>query len=418
MGGGSPKQGMRQALALRYTSGSVSGKPETLMKALRALSPVVASLLLLASTPADAQATTFYGCIDGKTQLLRMVSQASECDLKKEALIQWNNPGPQGPQGPQGSAGTTTLSGELQEAFDLVIQRGRLYVTNGSAAYGSQDTVSVLDVPSNTRVATFATGGNYPYALAANRAGTRIYVVNSDSASLGVIDTGTNVVVGTLPVAALPVDVLVNPSQMRVYVASLSGAVSVFDTSTNLLVAQIPLGGEVFFLSTNPSGTRLYVSAAPYLHVVDTQSNVLITSINVGNQSGAMAYSAATNRLYIVQGNENQITVVDAGTNTVLATLTGVGARPYGVVSNQSGSRVWFSSMNSQTVSRLDPSTNTVTNTVSLGANPTLIALNDAGTRLYATCDDQTVKVLDASTLQLLAAVPVPGAPRAMALIR
>jgi len=70
-----------------------------------------------------------------------------------------------------------------------------------------------------------------PTGVAVNPTGSRLYVANTLSNTVSVIDTATNGVVATIPVGDAPIGVAVAPDARRVYVAnSASSSVSVIDT--------------------------------------------------------------------------------------------------------------------------------------------------------------------------------------------
>jgi YVTN family beta-propeller protein len=76
------------------------------------------------------------------------------------------------------------------------------------------------------------TVGNQPFGVAVTPDGSKVYVANEVSASVSVIDTATNTVVGTIPVGNFPIGVAVIPDGSKVYVtdgasASVSRAASI-----------------------------------------------------------------------------------------------------------------------------------------------------------------------------------------------
>src|SRR5262249_58644631 len=76
---------------------------------------------------------------------------------------------------------------------------------------------------------------------------SKVYVVNSNTNTVSVIDTATNTVIGSpIPVQLDPRGVAVAPDGSKVYVgdeiAFVGGTVSVIDTVTNAVSATIPIG--------------------------------------------------------------------------------------------------------------------------------------------------------------------------------
>ena len=76
------------------------------------------------------------------------------------------------------------------------------------------------------------------------RPGLRVVVsTNSLAATVSVIETGTNTVVGTVPVGSAPEGTAVNSTGSRVYVSNYSSnSVSVIDTATNSVISTVTVG--------------------------------------------------------------------------------------------------------------------------------------------------------------------------------
>ena len=82
-----------------------------------------------------------------------------------------------------------------------------------------------------------------------------------------------------------------------------------------------------------------------------------------------MAVNAAGTRVYVANNGSTTVSVIDATTNAVIATLV-VGLNPTGIALNPTGTRVYVANFNSGTVSVVDAATNTVIDTVSVGRAP------------------------------------------------
>ncbi len=80
------------------------------------------------------------------------------------------------------------------------------------------------------------------------------YVANTASSDVSVIDTATNMVVGSpIPVGLTPFGVAVTPDGARVYVVNVvSSDVSVIDTVTNTVVATIMVGDNPIAVAITP----------------------------------------------------------------------------------------------------------------------------------------------------------------------
>jgi YVTN family beta-propeller protein len=76
--------------------------------------------------------------------------------------------------------------------------------------------------------------------------------------------------------------------------------------------------------------------------------------------SAVVVSQAKTNYAYVANngGSSNTVSVIDTANNTVVTTIT-VGANPWGVAVNQAGSVAYVTNSNSATVSVIKTSTNT-----------------------------------------------------------
>ena len=289
------------------------------------------------------------------------------------------------------------------------------YITNQL-----DDTVSVMDTATNTVTTTIAVG-DYPDGVSVNAAGTRVYVTNAGNDTVSVINTATNAVVATVPVGGFPRGIVVNPAGTRVYVANNNdGTVTVIDTTTNGVVgAPVVVGSQPWGIAINTAGTRVYV--ANYLDdtvsVIDTATNMVVGApVAVGDGPLGIAINPAGTRLYVANSledvnpaHEGTVSVVDTGTNTVVATVI-VGEDPYGIVVSPNGSRIYVANCCAQTVSVIEATGNTVVATVTVGNNPQGISVNAAGTRVYVVNNgDGTVSTIDTATNTVVGAPVVVG---------
>ncbi|GIW43914.1 MAG: hypothetical protein KatS3mg077_1196 [Candidatus Binatia bacterium] len=91
--------------------------------------------------------------------------------------------------------------------------------------------------------------GSQPYGVAVSPDSSRLYVTNTGSNTLSIIDVASDAVVATVAVGAQPRGVAAHPDGRRVYVAnSGSGTVSVVDVSAASVVATIAVGSSPWSL--------------------------------------------------------------------------------------------------------------------------------------------------------------------------
>ena len=104
----------------------------------------------------------------------------------------------------------------------------------------------------------------------------------------------------------------------------------------------------------------------------------------------------------------SKASVIATATNTVVATVVGLGIQPtFGVAITPDGAFVYVTDT-SGTVAVIDVATNTVVATVPVGINPTEVAITPDGTSAYVTNPGSgTVSVIDVATNTVVATVPV-----------
>jgi YVTN family beta-propeller protein len=241
----------------------------------------------------------------------------------------------------------------------------RVYVANSVS-----NNVSVLDTSTNAVIATVPVGMD-PSGIAVNPAGTQIYVANADVKSVSVIDATSLAVVATIPVGTTPIGIAFNPAGTRAYVANFdSDNVSVIDTATRTVVATISVGFGPFGVAVNPAGSRIYVTnfVMGTVTVIDAASNTVVATITVGLFPQGVVVDPSGTRLYAATALESVI-VIDATANTVLGAIS-VAGQPTGIATTPDGTRVYVADAAANNVTVINAATNAIIATVTVGTSP------------------------------------------------
>lgn len=191
------------------------------------------------------------------------------------------------------------------------------YVTNSDT-----NTVSVLDMAPFDDVSATVAVGRSPRGLAATPDGKRVYVANSGSGTVSVINTATNTLSGEVAVGSKPQGIAVAPDGKRVYVANYdSKNISVIDTDSNAVSATFPTASRSpAAVAIAPDGKHVYV--AEYgVGVYETGSNRVLTLIQFGSSVTGLAITPDGKRLYALAPGANVVGVIDTATNTKAATI-------------------------------------------------------------------------------------------------
>ena len=163
--------------------------------------------------------------------------------------------------------------------------------------------------------------GSRPVGVAVNTTTGKIYVANSGSNNVSVIDGASNTVVATVtdPHAIAPVALAVNATTNTIYVAnSQSNNVTVIDAATNSVTATIPVGTSPSGVDIDPQTNFIYVANAGNagdpgnVTVINgaTNATTTLTDPNAKNPS-AVAVNSVTNKTYVANSGSNNVTVID-----------------------------------------------------------------------------------------------------------
>jgi YVTN family beta-propeller protein len=233
----------------------------------------------------------------------------------------------------------------------------------------------------------------------------------------------TNLVAVAIVVATPAV---VASDQGHVVVANrASGSVSVIDVATDTATS-VPLTGpntpEPMYVVASPAGGRVFVGDRSNSRVVvlGTSDFSIEGAVPAGNGVFHMWASANSDQLWVNNDVDNTITVIDVVSLDVLQTiplpsdLIAMGGIPHDVVLEQNGTSAFVTMLGfpgpSDYVVRYDTDTFMETGRAKVGKDPH-VSVSRQNDLLYVACQNTNeVIVLDASTLEEVEVLVVPGA--------
>ena len=177
-------------------------------------------------------------------------------------------------------------------------------------------------------------------------------------------------------------------------------------------VAQIPIGGEGGWdiLTIDDAARRLYLSHATKVVVVDIEANKVVGEI--ADTPGVHAFVAVPelNRGFSTNGKENKSSVVDLKTLTTVSKVD-VGENPDAIAYEPKSGEVYVFNAKGNSASVIDAKTAKVVATISLGGAPEFPAVDSAAGRIYINLEDKSeVAVIDTAKHQVVAHWPLaPG---------
>lgn len=259
--------------------------------------------------------------------------------------------------------------------------------------------------------------GSNPSGLAITPNGQYVYVANIGDNTVSVVSTANQKVVKTISGFNQPYTVTINPAGTKAYItnsASTATTVTVVDIATNTIAATITgFNAGPSGMAITPDGLFGYVASygdpqnfaqrgKTVQRVNLTTNTVIAPAITVGNYPAAVAMHPTGNYVYVTNYNtgtagNDTVSVIETTTNTVIATIPGFFG-PYQIAINPAGTYAYVTNYGNNfnpgeygtTVSVIDVNSasgafNTIVDTITVGTQPSGIAINPAGTYAYVT---------------------------------
>jgi len=300
-----------------------------------------------------------------------------------------------------------------------------VYVTNTAS-----NTVSVID-PLTNEVTDTINVGTEPRGIAVSPDGSTVYVTNLGSNTLSIIHRDTNTVTDTIPVGDSPIGLAVAPDGKKVYVVNgLDNTVSVINATTKTLTDTIRVGREPQAIAITPDGKQAYVTnyRDSSVSVLNLETNIRIATIFVGRGPDGLAVAPDGKKVYVANFgfeedvDQGTVSAIDTATRKVTGTRT-VEFRPAKVVVSPDSKKAFVSNSFSFTVSVLNLETFTVSSAIpttsDTESHPDGVALLPGGQRLYVALFGNgfglKVQVFSTLTPTIFAEVTVGKGPFAIA---
>jgi len=202
--------------------------------------------------------------------------------------------------------------------------------------------------------------------------------------------------------------VTVDAAARRVYV-SHSTQVDVLDADSFSLVGTIPNTPGVHGIAIAPEAGRGYISAgkADSVIVFDLKTLKSLGEIKVGKKPDAIIYEPLTKRIYVMNGDSESITVLNAADGSVAGTIA-LGGGPEFAVSDGKGNLYVNLEEQNETL-HIDVNTLRVKDRWSLApyATPTSLAMDLENRRLFVGCRSKNLVVLNADTGKIVFTAPI-----------
>ena len=224
-----------------------------------------------------------------------------------------------------------------------------------------------------------------------------VYVVNSGSNSVSVINAQTHTVSNVITLAnfAWPYHINLSPDGKSLVIGvpgtdvsgghsggfggghggAMKGSLIVLDMQTGTVKASKSLSAMNHNGVFSPDGKEIWTALATEpakVQIYDMGLATLMKEIPVGNQPTEVTFSKEGQYAFVTNSGSGTVTVIDVSTKTVKTTIP-VGETPVGAWMGVDG-RMYVNNEQSQTVSVIDPSSLAVVQTIPLGFMPGSVA--------------------------------------------
>ena len=221
---------------------------------------------------------------------------------------------------------------------------------------------SSLDViaANNTTITHVIPVGDGPYGVAVDTAANFVFVSNSLSNNVTVVNGTSQTVIGSLAVQSDPEGIAFDASNQTLYVADNgSDNVTVIDVPSMHVVANISVGLEPAGVAWDSQTNRIFVTdhGSNEVSVISPVTNAVIATIAVDSQPLGLAVDNGTDTLYVANEGSSDVSVLSAKNTSLLASIpiAGFAFAPdlQGVAYDSSHQIVWVTA--GRTVVAIDP---------------------------------------------------------------
>lgn len=206
---------------------------------------------------------------------------------------------------------------------------------------------------------------------------------------------------------------IADPSAHRLYITH-GTRVEVLDAQTGKLEGAITGLHGIHGVALDTGGKYGYISdgGAGAVVVFDRHSLATVATIPAGTNPDGIIFEPATQTVWAFNGRSKNVTVIDAATQKVVATIPLPGKPEFAAVD---GHGLVFDNIEDKNeIVRLDAHTKTLTATWPIGCDsPSGLAIDAAGHRLFSVCDGKKMAVTDSTNGKQLATAAIGDGPDA-----
>jgi len=251
-------------------------------------------------------------------------------------------------------------------------------------------------------------------------AAASLFVTNTKSDSVSVIDTNTFEVLATIPVGnGKPNRIVFHPDGKWAWVVyDKSHDLGVIDADTRKLVKRVKIGGNPYNLSFTPDGRYLLVldwssdTSNDEIIFYDLQAEKIDGRVVVSTWPAHSVFSRDGKRLYVSGETAGDLTVIDVTTRTTVARHVHGGGDAMGLALAADGKILYAAAGENKTILKIDTATNKPIGTIALPGIVHESTLTLDGRYLYTTLRrSNKIVVVDTASDKIVTTIPQKGYP-------
>jgi YVTN family beta-propeller protein len=262
----------------------------------------------------------------------------------------------------------------------------------------------------NRRAMVLVIGCLLALAACKDSSGFTLFVADTNSKDVAVVDATTLKVVARIPLPGKPHGVDLEPGGKRLWTSNIEGdSVSVIDVASRTVVRSITV-------CKGPVNVAFAVARAfaacgdGYMSVIDTTTLAVVKTEAIGYAPHEII-TGPDGRLWSVNRGSNDLSEIDPAKG-VLVTRHPAGPFAYDAVFSPDGKYVFVTSKTWSAVSVISVDTFEILGSIKVGKDPSLLAITPDGKKLYVTNKmDGTVSVVNALTFQVVDTIRVQAEP-------
>jgi YVTN family beta-propeller protein len=247
-----------------------------------------------------------------------------------------------------------------------------------------------------------------------------LFVTNTKSDSVSIIDTSTLEVTGTIPLGrGKPNRIVFHPEGRFAWVVyDKSRDLGIIDVEARKLVKRVKIGGNPYNLAFTPDGRYLYVldwsseTSGDEVIVYDLKAERIETRIEVSTWPAHGIFTRDGSRFYVSGETAGDLTIIDTANRNVAGRIVHGGGDAMGLALSSDGKMLYAAAGENKVVLKIDTATQKVVGEIPLPGVVHEATLTLDGRFLYATLRKANrVIVVRTADDKIVATVPQKGYP-------